>query len=102
MNLTRLWVDFNEVYDDDFVWTSIRRTPGVSADMLGVDQMVELFDADGATCWARIVETKGHTVVCKLDWEQWRSVAVTPVKLRQPHGLLSDPLASGGVLIPNG
>ena len=68
-----LWVDFNEVFDGDYVWTSLRRS-GPQLATPNVGEWVVLHDDDGATCLGIITSVVGPIVTCKLDWSEWREV----------------------------
>lgn len=65
-----LWVDFNAV-KGDMIWTSVRRTEGVSEDELVEDQRIGLRDHEGNSCWATITEMRGPIVYLRLDWSTW-------------------------------
>lgn len=69
----KLWTDFNEVYDDDYVWTSMRNTASVIRPP-SLGEWVELYDDSGEGCWAVVVEVDGPIVSCKIDWSTWRSM----------------------------
>jgi hypothetical protein len=69
-----IWVDFNEVFDEDYVWTSLRRTPSFESSHLQGGDWVRLADDDGATCLAIVREHNGPIIICKIDWSTWRSV----------------------------
>lgn len=72
--LPAVQVDFNEVYDDDHVWASVRRTPGLNVADLGSGEWVRLTDVDGASCLAIVDDMTGPILTCKIDWSTWRSV----------------------------
>lgn len=79
----RLWVDFNEVYDGDYVWTSVRQTPAWH----GMPQMgdhVELYDDDGVTCIGIVRHVEGPIVAFKIDWSTWREdpFKIDPIEMR--------------------
>lgn len=62
-------VDFNEVYDDDYVWAVIRdQVPSASIEE-GV--WVRLYDIDGAACLGIVTHKGGRTIDCKIDWSTW-------------------------------
>lgn len=83
-----LYADFNEVYDDDYVWTSTRRTPGAHVDLLTPGEWVRLVDDDGASCLGIIHTVEGPIVTCKLDWSTWRSIIVD---LHESHAVVTNP-----------
>jgi len=71
----RLWVDFNEVEDDEQIvadlefaayFTTANLVPGASA---------ELFDDGGHSCMGRVVsyDEKNREVTLRILWESWRS-----------------------------
>lgn len=84
---TTLRVDWNEVYDDDFVWTSMHRMAGVVAPEPG--DWVELYDWDGDRCFAIVTDVDGPIVTCKIDWSQWRPAPDVQVEgpEQRLHGL---------------
>ncbi len=90
---TRLWVDFNEVYDDDYVWTSLRNTASVIHAPSPGD-WIELHDDSGEGCWALITEVDGPIVSCKIDWSTWRSVRSSLVQSATGSGKTDAILAS--------
>lgn len=73
MNITTLKADFNEVFDQDYVWVSLRRTIGFDAQQVQAGDWVELADEDGLSCWAVVTERTGPIVTCKIDPASWRS-----------------------------
>ena len=77
-SLPDLWADFNEVYDDDLVWTSIRRTPGINVAGIRKGKWVRLVDADGASCLAIVIKRRGPIATCQLDWSTWQSIKTSP------------------------
>ncbi len=68
--MKRLWVDFNEVYDDDHIWTSTRRMRVVVTPEPG--ETVELYDGDGETCWATVESVVGPIVHARIHWPSYR------------------------------
>lgn len=72
--MTRLWADFNEVFDDNYVWTSLRRTPQLEVDRLVPGAWVELSDDDQSTCWGVVRERSGPIITCQLVWSTWRDI----------------------------
>lgn len=77
--MIRIWVDFNEVYDDDFVWTSLRRgTPEIGSWELEPDELVDLVDDDGASCWGVVIERTGPILITRLLWNTWTENNFTP------------------------
>lgn len=68
-------VDFNEVYDDDYVWAVIRDESPLNPSPQ-VNDWVVLRDADGITCWAIVIGRTPRTIDCKIDWSTWKSVRV--------------------------
>ena len=71
----RYLTDFNEIYDDDRVWTVISRNT-VTYDQPAPEPgtWVELFDDDGSRCLAIVVERYERTIDCKIDWSTWESL----------------------------
>ena len=67
--MKRLWVDFNEVYDGDYVWTSTRHVPSLEQPEPG--EWIELYDSDGERCWAVVRSFDDPIVHCKIDWSTW-------------------------------
>lgn len=66
----KVLVDFNEVYDDKFIWAVVHRDT-VTADerSLQLGDWVELYDYDGTSCLGRVVEITDQTIDCEIDWE---------------------------------
>ncbi len=93
--------DFNEVFDDDYVWASLRLSPSLQAADLGLGDWVELYDEDGETCIAAITARSGPIITCKIDWATWRSIVSTiaPVVTwkQQPIETHSTPSSWGAV-----
>ena len=69
--------DFNEVFDEDYIWASLRLSPSLDAVNLAPGDWVELYDEDGETCLAVITVRTGPIITCKIRWETWRSVRST-------------------------
>lgn len=77
--MKRLWVDWNEVYDDDHVWTSLRQMGAVLVPEVG--ETVELCDADGDMCWGVVEQVRGPIIHARLKWDTWRSAPVVSLHL---------------------
>ena len=71
----RLETDFNEVYDGDYVWLSLRHVADPRSGALAPGDWVELFDEDGDACLAQVTDRQGVILTCKIDWSTWRSVS---------------------------
>ena len=69
--------DFNEVFDQDYIWASLRLSPSLDAANLAPGDWVELYDEDGETCLAVITARSGPIITCRIRWETWRSVKST-------------------------
>lgn len=75
-----LLADFNEMYDDCYIWLSLRRMPSAVAPESG--DWVELYDRDGDRCYAIVTEVNGPIVTCKMDRGTWLphvDVSMAPV-----------------------
>jgi hypothetical protein len=83
MNVEKIWVDFNEVFDGNRVWTSIRRMRGNL--IPGVGEWVELFDADGDGCLARVDSVDGPIIYFTLDWDRWVAAPIASPALSAPR-----------------
>ncbi len=67
----RVLVDFNEVYDDNFIWAVLRRNTVVQGESaIKVGDWVELYDYDGTSCLGRIVQMTDQTIDCEIDWDK--------------------------------
>ena len=67
--MKRLLVDFNEVYDDECIWTSLRQMPPTLAPRMA--ETVELYDSDGEHCWAVVESIAGPIVHARIKWDTW-------------------------------
>lgn len=67
-------VDFNEVFEDNQVWASLRWSPSLAASQLAEGDLVELYDEDGETCLAVVMSRTGPIITCRISWPTWRSV----------------------------
>lgn len=71
-------VDFNEVFDDDYVWAVLRDPFSYDLNSPAVGQWVRLTDFDGATCQAIVLSRGQRTIECKIDWTTWQDIRFTP------------------------
>ena len=77
----RYLTDFNNIYDDNRIWTVARRDTydgyayGEAAHEPSRGDVVELFDYDGASCLAVIAECHPNTFDCIIDWSTWQTVS---------------------------
>jgi len=65
----RVLVDFNEVYDDNFIWAVRDRSNFGPFERLALNDWVELYDYDGTSCLGRVIALTDQTVDCEIDWE---------------------------------
>lgn len=66
----RVLTDFNEVYDERFVWAVVHRDTVTSGeDPVQVGDWVELYDYDGTSCLGRVVEMNDETIDCEIDFD---------------------------------
>jgi len=71
--------DFNEVYDDDYVWAIVRdqamiRDQAHTLAFPEVGDWVQLFDDNGAQCLALVTSRTRRTIDCKIDWSTWQEI----------------------------
>lgn len=79
----RVLVDFNEVYDDKFVWAVVRRdTVAYQERPHQLGDWVELYDHDGTSCLGQIVEMTDQTIDCEIDWATFEYM-ITDIPLFQ-------------------
>jgi hypothetical protein len=68
-------VDFNDIYDDDYVLTA--RDNIVSPYEVHENDLVELREGHTISCWARVVSASEHLLRCKIEWPTWREESIT-------------------------
>ena len=86
-SLHQVQVDFNDIYDDDYVLTTSDNI--VSSYEVNENDLVELREGHTISCWARVVSASEHLLRCKIDWSTWRSVEFIqdPVSASLERGL---------------
>lgn len=72
----RVLADFNEIYDEKFIWALRRRDTLVAGEEPRVGELVELYDHDGTTCFGWITEVTDLTIDCVLDWDSFQYTTV--------------------------
>ena len=90
-------VDFNEVFDDDYVW-AVLRGPFSPYDHVNpaIGQWVRLTDFDGATCQALVLARGQRTIECKIDWSTWQDIRLTTERVDANRETF-EPILFGGL-----
>lgn len=77
----RVLVDFNEVYDGNFIWAVRGHNTVVQNEVaLKVGDWVELYDYDGTSCLGRVVAMTEKTLDCEmaLDTMEYATSDIPP------------------------
>jgi hypothetical protein len=78
----RLWVDFNDIEDHDYVEADLDNAESFREDELREGVRVDLFDGGGHESQGEVVavDLDEKLVRVKIDWATWRS----PTRLSDP------------------
>jgi hypothetical protein len=68
-----LWVDFNNLEDDDRLPTTLRYATGPRKPRAG--DWVRIVDSDGDTCLAQVLRVEGMLVEVRPNWATWEAGA---------------------------
>jgi len=68
-----LWVDFNNLKDDERLPTTLRYATGPRKP--GVGDWVHIMDSDGDSCLAQVLRVEGMLVEVRPDWSTWKASA---------------------------
>lgn len=74
-NNMRLWVDFNNVRNDDTITADLKNAEYYFRDANGFEtgMVAELFDGDDNTCLATVVsfEEEKDRLTLRIGWDSW-------------------------------
>jgi hypothetical protein len=84
----RLWVDFNDIEEHDYVEADLDDAESFREDELHEGTRVDLFDGGGHECQGEIVaiDLAERLVRVRIDWATWRS----PAQLSKPITMVRD------------
>lgn len=84
----RLWVDFNDIEDRDYVDADLDDAESLREDELREGTRVDLFDGGGHESQGELVavDLDERVVRVKIDWATWRS----PAQLSEPITMAFD------------
>lgn len=74
-NLMRLWVDFNDMEEEDRIWADLDQASFFFEEDIYLGNRARLFDGVGHECAGYIVEidTPRRLIELEIDWQTWRA-----------------------------
>jgi hypothetical protein len=80
MDAPRLWVDFNDVFQENLIEVDLDFSAPVPRQWLENGQWIRLYDGEGNECDGLIQSANDRVLTVKLDFATLRSVHVTIVE----------------------